>query len=187
MSEKKEPFILRWSRRKLAARQSIQVPPVAPKETDTASSARGTSSSASPESKTALPPLETLKGLASDYREFLAPQVDETLRRDALKRLFGDPHFNTMDGLDVYIGDYTKSEPIPEAMLKTLEQAKRLVLDDEASGKEAISPSPESEASREDVPADPPIAKASLPEEGQKQELQPEEPGKASPDPDSKP
>ncbi len=138
MSEKKEPFILRWSRRKLAARQSIQVPPVTPKETDPAPSARGTASSTSPESKAALPPLETLKGLASDYREFLAPQVDETLRRDALKRLFGDPHFNTMDGLDVYIDDYTRSEPIPEAMLATLEQAKGLIFAED--GKESEEP-----------------------------------------------
>ena len=36
------------------------------------------------------------------------PNVDESLKRQALRKLFADPRFNVMDGLDVYIDDYTQ-------------------------------------------------------------------------------
>jgi hypothetical protein len=42
--------------------------------------------------------------------------------------MFGDPHFNVMDGLDTYIDDYSKPDPIPAAMLRQLNQAKDLLL-----------------------------------------------------------
>jgi hypothetical protein len=45
--------------------------------------------------------------------------------------LFQDPHFNVMDGLDTYIDDYTKADPIPEAMLRGLNQARGLLFDRE--------------------------------------------------------
>ena len=40
---------------------------------------------------------------------FLRPKVDEQRQRAALKKLFSDPHFNVMDGLDPYIDDYGRS------------------------------------------------------------------------------
>jgi hypothetical protein len=52
--------------------------------------------------------------------------VDETLRRAALKKLFSDPHFNIMDGLDTYIDDYSISDPLPAAMLAELKQAQNI-------------------------------------------------------------
>jgi hypothetical protein len=63
-----------------------------------------------------LPPVDSLT-IDSDFRAFLGPKVDEETKRAALKKLFSDPHFNVMDGLDIYIGDYTKSDPMPEGML----------------------------------------------------------------------
>ena len=48
-----------------------------------------------------------------------------------MKKLFADPHFNVMDGLDIYIDDYSKPDPIPEAMLRKLASAKFLGLFDE--------------------------------------------------------
>lgn len=62
----------------------------------------------------------------SDFSSFFHPQVDEGVRRSALRKLFSDPHFNVMDGLDVYIDDYSKTEPIPPAMLAGLRQAQRI-------------------------------------------------------------
>src|SRR5260221_13021171 len=38
-----------------------------------------------------------------------------------------------MDGLDTYIDDYSKPDPIPEEMLKTLKQANRLLFPEEAA------------------------------------------------------
>lgn len=65
-------------------------------------------------------------GPDSDFTVFLKEEVSEAVRRQAMKTLFADPHFNVMDGLDIYIDDYSISEPIPEAMMATLNQAKNL-------------------------------------------------------------
>ncbi len=111
--DKQEIFFSRWSRLKEETRQppSQQTPEKAadPK-------------AAAPE----LTPLDKLT-LDSDFRGFMHPKVDDNLRRAALKKLFSDPHFNVMDGLDVYIDDYSKSEPIPAAMLASLRQAQKIL------------------------------------------------------------
>ncbi|HEX8883224.1 MAG TPA: DUF3306 domain-containing protein [Noviherbaspirillum sp.] len=113
-----DDFFSRWSRRKQEAAEEKQqdaapeaVAPAAPAE--------------------ALPP-PTLDDVAAlnhdaDFRRFVAPGVDETVRRSAMKKLFTDPHFNVMDGLDIYIDDYNKFEPLPAAMLAMLEHAKPLL------------------------------------------------------------
>jgi hypothetical protein len=49
------------------------------------------------------------------------------LRRAALKKLFSDPHFNIMDGLDTYIDDYSQPNPLPAAMLAGLRQAQNIL------------------------------------------------------------
>jgi Protein of unknown function (DUF3306) len=93
-------------------------------------------SSVAPHSAAAptLPPLDSLKGLASDYKPFLQPGVDENLRRAALKKLFSDPYFDVPDPFEAYSRDFTAGEPIPSAMLKTIEHAKGLLFD-EGKGK----------------------------------------------------
>jgi uncharacterized protein DUF3306 len=68
---------------------------------------------------TELPPIESLT-FDSDFTAFLRPEVEPTLQRAALKQLFRDPRFNVMDGLDTYIDDYTKPDPIPPDMLAEL-------------------------------------------------------------------
>ena len=75
-------------------------------------------------------------GPDSDFGQFLRQEISEEVRRKAMKTLFADPHFNVMDGLDIYIDDYTISDPIPEAMLATLTQARGLLFDatEEAAG-----------------------------------------------------
>ncbi|HET7765407.1 MAG TPA: DUF3306 domain-containing protein [Burkholderiales bacterium] len=125
MSEDKQRFLSRWSRRKLdAAKEALQPKPVPPP----VAVAR---TEATPE----LPSIETLRGLASEYKDFLRPGVDEKLRQAALKKLFRDPHFNVMDGLDVYIDDYSKPDPIPDAMLRTLAHARGLLFEEQKEEK----------------------------------------------------
>jgi len=113
----KEPFVARWSRRKLEARENAPAaaPPPAPSDTP-------------PAVPTMPAALESAPGRSPEYREFFDPQVDEKLRQAALREMFGDPHFNVMDGLDTYIDDYSKPDPIPAAMLRQLNQAKGLLL-----------------------------------------------------------
>jgi hypothetical protein len=54
-----------------------------------------------------------------------------------MKKLFADPHFNVMDRLDTYIDDYTVPDPIPAAMLRSMNGAKLLGLFDDEEGAEA--------------------------------------------------
>lgn len=63
----------------------------------------------------------------SDFSRFLAKDVDESVRRSAMKKLFSNPHFNIMDGLDIYIDDYGKADPLPPGMLESLTHAKTLL------------------------------------------------------------
>jgi len=139
-----EAFISRWSRRKEEAREA---PPPAQQQPDLKSPAPD------------LPPIESLTP-DSDYRAFFQPKVNDDVRRAALKKLFGDPHFNVMDGLDVYIDDYSKSEPIPPAMLAGMKTAqdilrwakedkdelKRLEAQKAAENKELVPPAVEQPA-----------------------------------------
>jgi len=55
----------------------------------------------------------------------------------AMKKLFSDPHFNVMDGLDTYIDDYNKPDPIPLAMLRQMNQSKFLRLFDDDEQRDA--------------------------------------------------
>jgi len=135
VSAGKEPFLSRWSRRKLDSAKDPVVPPEVATEAK-APPATAVPPAARPAAKTELPPVDTLKGLASEYEDFLRPGVDEKLRQSALKKLFHDPHFNVMDGLDTYIDDYSKPDPIPEEMLKSLKQANRLLFPEEAAEKD---------------------------------------------------
>ena len=65
--------------------------------------------------------------MESDYAQFFQPKVPEALRRAAVKKLFADPHFNIMDGLDTYIDDYSKPDPLPPEMLARLWHARDII------------------------------------------------------------
>jgi hypothetical protein len=58
----------------------------------------------------------------------MKPDVDPAVQQAAMKKMFSDPHFNVMDGLDIYIDDYSKPDPIPLEMLKKLNQSELLGL-----------------------------------------------------------
>jgi len=72
-----------------------------------------------------LPPVESLTP-ESDFAPFMRDDVDPGLRRQALRTLFRDPRFNVMDGLDVYIDDFSKPDPLPEGWLEKMNQVARL-------------------------------------------------------------
>jgi Protein of unknown function (DUF3306) len=74
----------------------------------------------------ALPSLNDI-ALDRDFTPFMQAKIPETLKRQALKTLFKDAHFNTMDGLDTYIDDYTKFEPITAAELEGLSAWKSIM------------------------------------------------------------
>jgi hypothetical protein len=112
----------RWSRvKREAARAAAQPAAATPAALPQTTAASGGPSAPAAE-PIALPPVESLN-FESDFTAFLRPQVDEGLKRKALKQLFGNPHFNVMDGLDVYIDDYSKPDPLAPDIARALADA----------------------------------------------------------------
>ena len=134
MSDDNEAFLQRWSRLK---RETREAPPQEP----------GAPPAAAAEQKLPeLPPVEQLTP-QSDFKPFMGAQVDLETRRAALKKLFGDSHFNEPDLFEPYSADLTGGEPIPMEMLKTLNQARRLLFDEpekasQAAAEPAAQPEP---------------------------------------------
>ena len=77
-----------------------------------------------------LPTMQDVMALTkeSDYSAFVQPGVDPTVRNAAFKKLFSDPFFNEMDGLDIYIDDYSQPNPLPMSLARKLTSAKVLNL-----------------------------------------------------------
>ena len=146
MSDSGDGFLSRWSRRKTALRVGQPVaeplaPPVMPPtmaepvRAELVDAPPATPVAPSPEpARTAdekpAPTLDDVAKLAvgDDVKRFIAPDVEPAVRNAALKKLFAEPNFNVMDGLDTYIDDYGKPDPIPESMLRKMVQSKMLGL-----------------------------------------------------------
>ena len=156
-------FLMRWSRRKVTARDGSAAADPAPasdqartrtaspmpvarpsQEQERTANAAAASPDAAPSDSVGAPasdapaarpptPPPTLEDAArltpdADFRRFVAPNVSPEVRNAALKQLFADPHFNVMDGLDTYIDDYGKPDPLPLGMLRKMAQAQFLNL-----------------------------------------------------------
>ena len=116
-----EPFLSRWSRRKTEAK--VEPAPVE-KVIEPASNPPATVDSQAPPPEP-LPPVESLTP-ESDFTPFMKAEVDPGVKRQAFKKLIEDPRYNVMDGLDVYIDDYSKPDPLPEGWLEKMNQVKHL-------------------------------------------------------------
>jgi len=114
----------RWSRRKLEAARAQTPPPrdAPPEPVAAAAPPPQPGQAAGPVPQNTNAPLPSIESLTidSEFSAFFKPGVAETTKRAALKQLFRDPRFNIMDGLDVYIDDYTKPDPISPEMMKQL-------------------------------------------------------------------
>lgn len=113
-----EGFLGRWSRRKLETRGEPDAQPefVEPAAVDvTTPEPRVTEPVPEPPSDADMPPLASLNA-DSDVSGFLSPRVSDGLRKAALQRLFQQPEFNVMDGLDDYCEDYRNFKPLGEVI-----------------------------------------------------------------------
>ena len=144
-------FLGRWSRRKLDAREGKPPeaeppqPSVAAEDGATAGPAVPTIAQgpvapapAEPPAEVPPPTLEDVQALTpeSDFSRFAAKDVAPQVKNAAMKKLFADPRYNVMDGLDVYIDDYSKPDPIPQPLLRKLASAKFLGLFDQEEREE---------------------------------------------------
>jgi hypothetical protein len=170
-------FLGRWAKRKNDVRQGREPAPEAPqKVANTVTPAVGSAAASSEKKSTdralenanaettqtadAQTPAETPKPepltlqdanlltRESDYTPFMARSVTPEVRNAAMKKLFTDPHFNVMDGLDIYIDDYSIASPMPASMLRQLASTKFLKFFEEDQDK------PEALASAQIAPSE---------------------------------
>lgn len=122
-------FLNRWSRRK-AGEQLEPEKTSAPEPTQGLEKPLQIKEAvAEPQDETpalTLEDVERLDRFAPDFSAFMKPGVDPVVQQAAMKKMFSDPHFNIMDGLDIYIDDYSKPDPIPMEMLKRMVQSDML-------------------------------------------------------------
>jgi hypothetical protein len=177
-----EHFFSRWSQRKQAVAKGLPVAePTAPARPSDSPALTGSSepvqraqlpsearalgeteAKKSEQVAEPLPSLDDARALTptSDFQPFMRPGVTADVRNVAMKKLFTDPHFNVMDGLDIYIGDYNTPDPMPAGMLQKMVGAQLLGLfdkPDEVAAKTAATAEPVSTAERpsESPAADP--------------------------------
>ena len=138
-------FFSRWSRRKEAVRQGVPVPELVPAQPalhspkpegppvqhEIADPINGDLASG-PASPLSLLDVQALSA-ESDFVPFMARGVSSDVRNAAMKKLFADPHYNVMDGLDTYIDDYSKTVPLAAAVVRRMASAQFLGLFDEAT------------------------------------------------------
>jgi hypothetical protein len=140
-------FLSRWSSRKIKAKtgspvadeappEAVATPAVAP-DVATVQPPESGGSAPAPEApapatnaQPVLPTMDDVRALTkdSDFTRFVQPGVDPTVRNAAFKQLFTDPFFNEMDGLDIYIDDYSQPNPLPLSLARKLTSSKVLNL-----------------------------------------------------------
>lgn len=143
MAVEDDNFFSRWSRRKAQVR-SGETPAAEPPAPVVARAAAPPAASLPAESapteqaapsEQAPPPLtlDDVAGLTpeSDFKAFVARNVSPEVRNAAVKKLFADPRFNVMDGLDIYIDDYSQPSPLSAAMMAKMVGAQFLKLVDD--------------------------------------------------------
>jgi hypothetical protein len=139
-------FLSRWSQRKQAVRtgqpvqESVEQPvelireekrPLVGKESSVlatntiANEAAQDSVTVAQNKEPEPPPPPTLQDAQqltpeSDFKPFMRADVQPEVKNAAMKQLFKDPHFNTMDMMDVYVDDYSKPDPLPPEMLRKM-------------------------------------------------------------------
>jgi hypothetical protein len=165
MAEERQGFLGRWARRKTDVLQGkaleepaavekpapVAEPAASPAPVKTAPAVASSSATQPAEQPEKMLSLDDVKRLTrdSDFTPFMARNVGPDVRNAAMKKLFTDPHYNVMDGLDIYIDDYSRSDPIPQAMLRQMVGAKLLkIFDDEEdqASKEGAATQPPAES-----------------------------------------
>lgn len=159
MTGSDEPFLSRWSRRKLEARAGARTPqtrqappeeggsaapagasPPASEPPVVRSEAAETASARRPEAAGGVPRPErdfsnfdfSKLDRNSDYTQFMAPDVPPDVRSKALSRLWlSDPILSRPDELHDYLDDFTDAAKVPKGRLETAYRIGRGFLGDE--------------------------------------------------------
>ncbi|QWD63514.1 DUF3306 domain-containing protein [Polynucleobacter sp. MWH-UH2A] len=128
-----EGFFSRWSRRKSGQEKELDLPDELAKQVPVSPASDSSSAVKVDAVDQAEPPatfedVEKIDRFSPDFSAFMKPGVDPAVQQAALKKMFTDPHFNVMDGLDIYIDDYSKPDPLMPGMLERMVQSDMLNL-----------------------------------------------------------
>ncbi|EME71321.1 hypothetical protein H261_03963 [Paramagnetospirillum caucaseum] len=133
-----EPFLARWSRRKLDAKS--EQPPPEP------AAVQAPEPVPEPPPPPELPPVESL-GKDSDYSAFLKAGVPQELKQAALQKLWeSDPALMAPEVMDLHMGDY--ATPVAEVVKtawrlgKGVLDAAELAAEEEEKAKAETPPAP---------------------------------------------
>lgn len=171
-----DSFFSRWSRQKAQAKAQppIDVPPVpvvTVPPTVAPEAPPPVADLPTPSPDPAAPTLDDVAQLTpqSDFAPYMGRTVSKAVKNAAMKKLFADPHFNVMDGLDIYIDDYSIPSPLSPEDLKNMVAAQFIKLVDEpvavpapaAPGATDVpdqlaEPQPELQPAPEPIPSDTP-------------------------------
>ena len=145
MTDNSGGFFSRWSQRKQAVKLGLAEEDISPNKVQDKAQDKAQPSVQNSEVSVAnvkpesadpaaeppkLPTLSDVEQLTpdSDFSTFMTQGVSPEVRNAAMKKLFTDPHYNVMDGLDIYIGDYNTPDPLPAGMLAKMVGAQFLGL-----------------------------------------------------------
>lgn len=159
-----EGFLGRWSQRKQALREGrpLEEPPVSAPVAEPVAERRAGPAPVAEQAATAAaepvappPTLQDVQALTpqSDFQRFIAADVDPEVKHAAMRKLFSDPHFNVMDGLDIYIDDYNTPDPMPASMLRKMASAHFLGLVEEEKKPQPATAGPAPAPETTPVPA----------------------------------
>ncbi|MBU4519813.1 MAG: DUF3306 domain-containing protein [Gammaproteobacteria bacterium] len=179
MTSEDDNFFSRWSRRKVQVRTGQPLPAEPPAPEPVAAVAPVMAPVIVPGAVDGLvpaglpptlpaepaesPPAPTLDDVArlsldGDFKPFVARGVPADVRNAAVKKLFTDPHYNVMDGLDIYIDDYSKPSPLSAVEMAKMVGAQFLKLVDDPN--EVKTPAAASIAAVQEHAAEPEEAQA---------------------------
>ena len=145
MTDNSGGFFSRWSQRKQAVKLGLAEEDISPNKVQDKAQDKAQPSVQNSEVSVAnvkpesadpaaeppkLPTLSDVEQLTpdSDFSTFMTQGVSPEVRNAAMKKLFTDPHYNVMDGLDIYIGDYNTPDPLSAGMLAKMVGAQFLGL-----------------------------------------------------------
>jgi hypothetical protein len=145
MTDEKEGFLRRWSRRKQEEGEPADTPVVMPPlslPAQTEAPAANADAEGEPLDLSKLPPIESLTK-ESDFSVFMQQGVPADLRAQALRRLWATPEMAAPDLLDMHMWDYTGNEgikPLVQPALQMLAEAAKKALDDRQRESKAEHP-----------------------------------------------
>ncbi|MGA8262546.1 MAG: DUF3306 domain-containing protein [Arenicellales bacterium] len=123
-------FLKRWSRRKAGSGEPASADPapvedapepIRPGEENVTAGGGKVSEDERVETDADMPDLDSIDD-TTDMSGFFSPGVSETLRSQALRRLFRLPKFNVTDGLDDYNEDYRSFAPLVETVVSDVRE-----------------------------------------------------------------